>query len=135
MLNEQITLVTGASRGIGAAIADGLGQAGAVVIGTATSQKGADAIAARFAEKGIKGGGMVLDVEECSARRGFARVDSARIVEVTRAMFAIEGSRLATCTGIEVRDAAKDLVRLNSTEIHEHLGGAGLVPPRRRGAT
>ncbi len=67
MLNEQITLVTGASRGIGAAIADGLGQAGATVIGTATSQKGADAIAARFAEKGIKGGGMVLDVADSAS--------------------------------------------------------------------
>jgi 3-oxoacyl-[acyl-carrier protein] reductase len=63
-LADQIAFVTGASRGIGAAIADGLGQAGATVIGTATSQKGADAIAARFAGKGIKGGGMVLDVAD-----------------------------------------------------------------------
>ncbi len=64
MPDSQIALVTGASRGIGAAIADSLGQAGNVVIGTATSQKGADAIAARFREKGIQGGGMVLDVSE-----------------------------------------------------------------------
>lgn len=36
---------------------------------------------------------------------------------------------------IELHDLAKDLVHLNATEIHEHLGGAGLIPPRRRGAT
>ena len=40
MLNDQIALVSGASRGIGQAIADALGEAGATVIGTATSQSG-----------------------------------------------------------------------------------------------
>ena len=58
-LNNQIALVTGASRGIGAAIADTLTQAGAFVIGTATSQAGADAISDRL---GVKGIGKVLDV-------------------------------------------------------------------------
>jgi 3-oxoacyl-[acyl-carrier protein] reductase len=62
MLTGQIALVTGASRGIGQAIAKGLGEAGATVIGTATSQPGADNITAYLADAGIQGKGLVLDV-------------------------------------------------------------------------
>jgi 3-oxoacyl-[acyl-carrier protein] reductase len=62
MLENQIALVTGASRGIGQAIAKGLGAAGATVIGTATSESGAEKITAYLEEAGIKGQGMVLDV-------------------------------------------------------------------------
>jgi 3-oxoacyl-[acyl-carrier protein] reductase len=62
MLNDEIALVTGASRGIGRAIALGLGRQGALVIGTATTQQGADAIGTALLEAGIKGSGMVLDV-------------------------------------------------------------------------
>lgn len=61
-LEGQITLVTGASRGIGKAIAETLGKQGATVIGTATSEKGAEAISTYFAEADIKGTGKVLDV-------------------------------------------------------------------------
>ncbi|WP_275097518.1 3-oxoacyl-ACP reductase FabG [Sedimenticola hydrogenitrophicus] len=64
MLENEIALVTGASRGIGEAIAAGLGEQGATVIGTATSESGAAAITARFAEAGIKGQGMVLNVTD-----------------------------------------------------------------------
>ncbi len=63
-MNEQIALVTGASRGIGAAIARTLGEAGATVIGTATSEKGAAAIDKALAEAGIQGAGRVLDVAD-----------------------------------------------------------------------
>ncbi len=59
---DKVALVTGATRGIGAAIADGLGAQGAIVVGTATSASGAEQISARFREKNIKGVGMVLDV-------------------------------------------------------------------------
>lgn len=64
MLENEIALVTGASRGIGAAIALGLGEKGATVIGTATSEAGAAAITARINEAGIKGEGMVLNVAD-----------------------------------------------------------------------
>jgi 3-oxoacyl-[acyl-carrier protein] reductase len=61
-MQDKVALVTGASRGIGAAIAMSLGAKGATVIGTATSEAGAEKISARFAEQGVKGKGMVLDV-------------------------------------------------------------------------
>ncbi len=61
-LNGQVCLVSGASRGIGRAIALALGQAGGVVIGTATTDAGAAGIAEALAEAGIRGAGKVLDV-------------------------------------------------------------------------
>ena len=64
MLTNQIALVTGASRGIGLAIALGLGKENAIVIGTATSEKGAEAISEKLSQAGIKGKGMVLDVSD-----------------------------------------------------------------------
>jgi 3-oxoacyl-[acyl-carrier protein] reductase len=65
-LQNQIALVTGASRGIGAAIAQELGKQGATVIGTATSAGGADNINASLQAAGIKGMGLALDVNDAS---------------------------------------------------------------------
>lgn len=61
-LNNEIALVTGASRGIGKAIAIELSKEGAIVIGTATSEKGAEEITAYLAQHSAKGIGIVMDV-------------------------------------------------------------------------
>ena len=64
MLDGKIVLVTGATRGIGKAISLTLGGAGATVIGTATTESGADNISKVFAESKITGKGMKLDVTD-----------------------------------------------------------------------
>lgn len=66
-LKGQVALVTGATRGIGRAIALELGRQGAAVIGTATSEDGASKISAYLAESGIAGRGMVLEVRDAEA--------------------------------------------------------------------
>jgi 3-oxoacyl-[acyl-carrier protein] reductase len=64
MLDGKLVLVTGASRGIGKAIALTLGNSGATVIGTATTESGADQISKVFADNKISGKGMKLDVTD-----------------------------------------------------------------------
>jgi 3-oxoacyl-[acyl-carrier protein] reductase len=66
-LENEIALVTGASRGIGQAIALRLGKDGATVIGTATSSSGAEAITRTLQDNGIKGLGLVLNVTDQSS--------------------------------------------------------------------
>jgi len=63
-LSGKVALITGASRGIGQAISLILGKNGATVIGTATSQSGADAISKIFQENSISGKGFALNVTE-----------------------------------------------------------------------
>ena len=66
-LDKQIAIVTGASRGIGRAIAMELARQGATVIGTATSESGAAAITEAFNAAGVNGRGAVLNVNEAAA--------------------------------------------------------------------
>lgn len=76
-LENQIALVTGASRGIGAAIADKLGGAGATIVGTATTEAGAQAITERFAAGNINGIGKAFNVND----EGAAEVLMSSIAE------------------------------------------------------
>ena len=63
-LDGQVALVTGASRGIGRAVAAALGGCGATVIGTATTPAGAEGVAGDLEKAGIRGSGKVLDVSD-----------------------------------------------------------------------
>jgi 3-oxoacyl-[acyl-carrier protein] reductase len=66
MLNGQVAIVTGASRGIGEGILQALARAQATVIGTSTTEKGAEGISKALAELGAKGAGRVLDVRDAA---------------------------------------------------------------------
>lgn len=66
-LEGELALVTGASRGIGRAIALALGECGCTVIGTATTQEGAQRITDGLAQAGVKGRGAALDVGDAAA--------------------------------------------------------------------
>lgn len=66
MFEGKVALVTGASRGIGQAIALAMGKAGAIVVGTATSDDGAAAISAYFRNEGLKGAGFRLNVTDAA---------------------------------------------------------------------
>ena len=74
MLDGKIVLVTGATRGIGKAIALTLGSAGATVIGTATSEAGAENISKMLVDNKISGKGIVLDVTDNDQISSLVRV-------------------------------------------------------------
>jgi len=82
-LQGQVTLVTGATRGIGRAIAQRLAQDGATVIGTATTGEGAATIAAMLAEAGNAGTGVALDVTDRNATDAVVKDIEARYGAIT----------------------------------------------------
>ena len=67
MLKDQVAIVTGASRGIGEGILQALARANAIVVGTSTSEKGAEGISKALADLGARGAGRVLDVRDAAA--------------------------------------------------------------------
>ncbi|HZZ93836.1 MAG TPA: 3-oxoacyl-ACP reductase FabG [Usitatibacter sp.] len=71
MLNGQVAIVTGASRGIGEGILHALARANATVVGTSTSEKGAEGITAALKAAGAKGEGRVLDVQDAASCAAF----------------------------------------------------------------
>ena len=66
-MQGSVALVTGGSRGIGAAVAHGLAECGATLIGTATTPHGAERITSQFTEAGLNGRGVALDVTDRGA--------------------------------------------------------------------
>jgi 3-oxoacyl-(acyl-carrier-protein) reductase len=82
-LENEIALVTGASRGLGRAIALTLGRLGATVVGTATTEAGAAAIDQALQEAGIRGAGMVLDVTDGEQINEVVKTISERFGDVT----------------------------------------------------
>ncbi len=83
MSESRIALVTGASRGIGRAIAERLAQAGHTVIGTATTDAGAEAISAWLGENGWAGEGMRLDVADADSVNQVVEAIAGRYGPVT----------------------------------------------------
>src|SRR5947209_6184703 len=78
LLQGKLAFITGASRGIGQAIALELGTMGATVAGTATTEEGAQRITALFGERGIKGRGFVLDVADTDETKMQAVLEEAQ---------------------------------------------------------
>lgn len=111
---QRVCLVTGASRGIGAAIADALGTAGGTVVGTATTESGAAAISERLAAKGIAGSDMALDVGSATA------VDElvARVTEKFGAPLVLVNNAGITQDNIVLRMKDEEWARVIDTNLN-----------------
>src|SRR5262245_14155087 len=113
MSEQRTALVTGASRGIGRAIALELGRRGARIVGTATSAAGAETIGAYLAEAGITGRGAVLDVARTeSVDAFFKELDAA---EGTPAILVNNAG--VTRDGLLMRMSAEDWQAVVDTDL------------------
>lgn len=83
LLQDQVVLVTGASRGIGQAIALKLGKQGAFVVGTATTEGGAERISHYLNQANIKGVGMLLDVTKATQIESLLAAIPVKFGEIT----------------------------------------------------
>ena len=83
LLQDQVVLVTGASRGIGQAIALKLGKQGASVVGTATTEGGAERISHYLNQANIKGVGMLLDVTKATQIESLLAAIPVKFGEIT----------------------------------------------------
>ena len=83
LFRSQIVLVTGASRGIGAAIAQELGKQGAIVIGSATTASGAENINSSLKASGVKGLGVALDVNNLAQIEAVLKEINAKFGEIS----------------------------------------------------
>lgn len=83
LLQDQVVLVTGASRGIGQAIALKLGKQGASVVGTATTEGGAERISHYLNQANIKGVGMLLDVTKAAQIESLLAAIPVKFGEIT----------------------------------------------------
>src|SRR5690606_41180649 len=72
-IENKVAVVTGATRGIGKAIALELRRRGAMVVGSATTASGAEAISAYLNEAGLRGQGLALDVSDAASMETFVQ--------------------------------------------------------------
>ncbi|MGH8684484.1 MAG: 3-oxoacyl-ACP reductase FabG [Nitrosospira sp.] len=82
MLQNQLAFITGASRGIGRAIALELGRQGATIVGTATTEDGAQIISQYLKETGVKGAGMTLNVNNTTQLESVLKAVHARFGDI-----------------------------------------------------
>ena len=113
-LQGKIALVTGASRGIGSAILLTLSKAGAYVIGTATTQEGADRITAVLEQEGLSGEGAVLDVTNADSVEQLL----ARLSTDNKAPSVLVNNAGITCDNLLLRMDDEEWYRVIETNLN-----------------